>query len=316
MYISGHCPVPLRTSLHLPERPTSTGGQERAASGMPARRAGGRVLQEQLLQIVRPDHRLSGFNPIIVPEPEAIEVLQERLGESASDPVFQDILDGRFQGREALCWLSEHSGKGLLFYGLGRVTDVLEPKRNFWDFRPQNCPPEVLAKYPEAEQLSHNYPEGIAIPDGEPAVCAAENPDIAVWMALVGQPAGRNGELCHRYVPAEVRGTRRFVEGDMRFESTPETLATLFRRAEKCVSARYCYVHVLDRSRFELHRIPPKGWPFGDDYPKGVYELRSHKEAFPLLRIRISMQADLKMNVYPYLFPDNAPIDVARLGTA
>lgn len=186
-----------------------------------------------------------------------------------TDPTFQGIVQGTVKGREALAWLKARHPELLYYHGHPRRMEWIAPRQPRW-----RLSEPVLERYPDLRPVAQAHPDGF--PDGDPAVCATEHFDVAIWMPLMGD---------------HPKDYYAFPEGDVRFETTQAALDEVAR------SDRTVYVHVLDPADFEVFHGPvPAGYPV----PLiRTPEYRAYHVLRPLLVIEATV-ADLPGTVFPF----------------
>lgn len=241
------------------------------------------------------------YDPRIVPDPDRLELLKEILGPTAADPRFEAILNGTVPGRDALLWLSERSGRKLLFHGSDTTIDGLERRQPKWMLHLEWYSEDFLNAHPEIRALARRYPDGM--PHGLPTICAAQNPDIAIFKAMEAQLKRGDEERRYDmlYYAIERDEQPPYIEGHIRFEVTGNTLERLLGHGQAPLSG---WVHVVDGSQFKLYRSPPAMWPSEVERPGMTPDLRTYQDSvLPLLRVRVT-SADLlalgrRNGIYP-----------------
>lgn len=150
-------------------------------------------------------------------------------------PTEELIKVGVIKGHEALEWLDSHGE--YVYHGSTQRLDRLEPR-----------------------QASHD-----GEPDGQPAVAASDNPEIATFRALVSSHASRESGRGHHYSSFGVK------DGKVCYEASSADLEAA--RSDDAVG----YVHVFRRGDF-------------DPYPRHDYEFRSGLAVEPryIIEVRAS----------------------------
>lgn len=133
------------------------------------------------------------------------------MGREMHIPMEELIESGQVKGREVLAWLDEHGQ--YVYHGSWQKIDELEPRQSFSNGNP----------------------------DGEPAVCAADDYETAIFRALINR---------HRDAARGVKHVSRFYrhQGKLHFDASRESIEHAM--AEVVVG----YVHVMNKNQFSLYR--------------------------------------------------------------
>ncbi|MGY2093491.1 hypothetical protein [Nocardia gipuzkoensis] len=156
-------------------------------------------------------------------------------------------------GRQALDVLVARYGDRIVFHGSRDAIRKLEPRQMVW-----------------GDGTGRRYP------DGEPAICAAANYDIPMFMALF------KGRALYGY-------------------RTEESGAITYRAkgaATEDMSGYTGHVHVMDRQHFQMVDLQvPEGWPEPLNRPRPP-ELRSVTEIEPFAIVKVTIDD------FPHLIND------------
>jgi hypothetical protein len=254
------------------------------------------------------------YDPRIVPDPDRLELLMEILGPAAAEPWFEGILNGAVPGRDALLWLSDRSRKKLLFHGSDTTIDGLERRQPKWMLPLEWFSEDFLNAHPEVRELARRYPDGF--PHGLRTICAAQNPDIAIFKAMEAQLKKDDAERRYGmlYYAIERDEEPPYIEGHIKFEVTGNTLERLLGHGQAPLSG---WVHVVDGSQFKLYSAPPAMWPSEVERPGMTPDLRTYQNSvLPLLRVRVT-SADLfalgqRNGIYPAEVENAPPYDLSK----
>lgn len=223
-------------------------------------------------------------------------------------------MNGTVPGRDALLWLSDRSGGKLLFHGSDTTIDGLERRQPKWMLQLEWYPEDFLNAHPEVREFVRRYPDGV--PHGLRTICAAQNPDIAIFKALEAQLKRNDEERRYGmlYYAVERDEEPPYIEGHIRFEVTGNTLERLLGHGHTPLSG---WVHVVDGSQFKPYNSLPAVWPSVVERPGITPDLRTYQHSvLPLLRVRVT-SADLLTlaqhnGIYPAEVENGPPYDLSK----